>query len=309
MAVAELNAAGGVRVSKDTLTLVLVEQAYANRPGAAADAAKTLLAQGVVAIVGPQLSVHALEVAPLAEAAKVPMITPMATATGVTAGRRFVYRLAAVEQFAAGALAGYAADRLKLRRVAVLHDEAHPASRTFTDLFAQTFAGLGGQLVARETFARDGGLDFQPQLKRLLAESPDALLLPNYPVQDSAQMRQARALGFRGQFLGTDSWERVSLSRVPEANGAIALAQWDPRISRPATQRFVSAYEAKYGQRPRATAAATYDAIHLLAAAASRAGTLDGSAWASVIGKTERYTAPSRSIVSAAPAIPSAGRA
>ena len=80
LAVDAVNAVGGVDVGGVPHRIVLVVRDHADRADAATAAARTLINQERVdALVGPQLSEHAIPVARLAEEAGVPMITPMST--------------------------------------------------------------------------------------------------------------------------------------------------------------------------------------------------------------------------------------
>ncbi len=279
LAVDEINAAGGVDIGGVRYRLVLVERGIAPRPDAAAAAARGLInLDSVHAIVGPQISSRALAAAQVAEGAGVPLISPMASNPAVTTGRRFVTRLAFVDAYQGQLLARYAYDSLGLRRAAMLFDAANPYGRDISKLFREVFEAQGGRVVSEETFTSDAAEDFRPQLRRALANRPDALLLPNYSVHDSIQVRQARELGFRGRFLGTDTWDPVGLSQIDSAYGAVIVANWDRTSPRAAAKAFIAAYEARYQHPPRTTAAATYDAVHLLAATAHRAGSLASGA-------------------------------
>jgi branched-chain amino acid transport system substrate-binding protein len=279
IAVAELNAAGGVLIGGRAHTVVLVERETAPRPEAAAQAARGLInLDSVDVIVGPQMSSLAVTAGAVAEASLVPMITPLASSPLVTAGRQMVTRLAFVDAFQGEVLARFAAESLAIRRVALLSDAASPYAREITRIFRQTFEGLGGEIVRTEEFDADDPADQRPQIRRIVSARPDAILLPSFVVHDSAQIRIARELGFRGVFLGSDAWDIVTLSSRDDALGSIVVANWDRRASRPALTRFLATWNAQSEERPRATGAATYDAVHLLALAASRAGVRSGIA-------------------------------
>lgn len=284
LAVDELNAAGGVTIDGRRHRVVLIERESAPRPDAAAIAARALInLDSVDVIVGPQTSALAIAAGAVAEAASVPMIAPMASNPRVTEGRRFVSRLAFRDEVQGAALARFAYDSLGVRRAAALHEGASAYGRDITRLFAETFAGLGGRMVAVETFAADGPRDHGQQIRRILAERPDAILLPSFIVHDSAQIRIARSLGFRGVFLGSDAWDLITLQRREDALGSIVVANWDRRVDRPAMRRFVDAWSTRYSERPRATAAATYDAITMLAEAAAQSGQRSGAALADAL--------------------------
>lgn len=284
LAVDELNAAGGVTIAGRPHRVVLIERETAPRPDAAAIVARGLInLDSVDVIVGPQTSALAIAAGAVAEAAEVPMIAPMASNPRVTGGRRFVSRLAFRDEVQGTALAAFAFDSLRIRRAAALHEGASAYGRDITALFSETFTARGGRMVAVETFAADGPRDHTAQLRRILAARPDAILLPSFIVHDSAQIRIARALGFRGTFLGSDAWDIITLQRRDDALGSVVTANWDRRIGRPVMLRFVDAWNARHTERPRATAAATYDAIHMLAEAAVHGGARSGPALADAL--------------------------
>lgn len=290
LAVAEINAAGGVTINGRPHTIVLIERETPPRPDAAASVVQSLInLDSVDAIIGPQTSALAIPAGAVAEAAGVPMIAPMASNAMVTAGRRFVTRLAFVDAFQGAVLAGFAYDSLGIRRAAVLHDAASPYGREISELFASTFTRRGGQIVAMETFDADAPRDHSPQLRRILAGGPEAILLPSFVVYDSAQIRIARSLGFRGRFLGTDSWDLLPMMRRDDALGSVVVANWDRRTQRDAAREFTNLWLDTYGELPRATGAATYDAVHLLALAVHRAGRRSGGAVMDSLRRHGRY--------------------
>lgn len=280
IAVRRLNARGGVIIDGRAHRVVLIERETDNRPDAAALAARALInLDSVDVLIGPQTSNLAIAAAPVAEVSKVPMITPMASNPAVTAGRRMVTRLAFVDAFQGEVLARYAYDSLRIRRAAALHDAGSPYGRDITRLFSETFEALGGRIVRVETFDADDPRAHAPQLRRILAERPDAILLPSFIVHDSAQIRVARSLGFRGRFLGSDAWDVRTLATRDDALGSIVVANWNRRADRAASRDYLAAWDSAHpGAPPRATSAATFDAIMLAAEAARRAGVRSGPA-------------------------------
>ena len=292
MAVDDINAAGGIDIAGKRMKVRLTVRDYEPRPDAAATGARALInLDNIDALVGPQLSAHAVAAASVAEMSRVPMIAPMASNPAVTAGRHYVFRLAFLDPFQGEMLARYAFENLAARRAAVLYDVSHAYGRDITALFRETFQNAGGTIVAAETFTSDQGTDFRVQLKRIAAARPDVLLLPNLSSVDSFQVRQARALGIRAPFLGSDSWDAVGLAHIPEADGAVIAHQWHIGVPRPLAVDFVNRYQARFGVEPRSTAVFTYDAIRLLADAMHRAGSKDGGPVSQAIAKTNDYEA------------------
>ena len=67
--------------------------------------------------------------------------------------------------------------------------------------------------------------------------------------------------------------------RRDEVQGVVLVANWDRRGERPALHVFRKGWDARFpGEVPRATAAATYDAVLLLARSAERAKVRTGVA-------------------------------
>lgn len=281
LAVDEINAAGGVMVGGVAHRVSLRIQPTASRPDAAASAVAALInIDSVEAVIAPLTSALAAPAAGVAHAARVLFIAPMASNPAVTEGRDVAYRLAFTDAFQGELLANFAYDSLALRRVAALSDEASAYGQEIVRIFRDRFERRGGRMVAVEGFASDGPSDFRPQLRRLLAQRPDALLLPNYIGYDSIQVRQAREMGFTGRFLGTDSWDPGALVHLPLTRGTIVVANWDDRSPEPEARRFVAAYRDRFAAVPRTAAAATYDAVHLIALAARRRGEHGGGSLA-----------------------------
>jgi branched-chain amino acid transport system substrate-binding protein len=187
--------------------------------------------------------------------------------------------LAFLDEVQGAVLARFAYDSLGIRRAAALSDAASPYGHDIVALFQRTFEALGGTITGNETFDADGSPDHTPQLRRLVAGRPDALLVPNFTSRDSNQFTAARRMGFTGRFLGSDAWDGIAMSKREDARGAIIVANWDRRGTRPHLQQFLAAHAAAFpGEPARATAAATYDAVLLLARAVTTAKAPSGAA-------------------------------
>lgn len=273
LAEGEINEEGGVVMEGRIHRLKVIVRTYEPRPEAASTVARGLLNQDSVhALVGPQLSAHAIPVAVIAESARVPMISPMSTSPQTTRNKRFVFRLAAVDEAQAEGMARFALDSLGLARTAILFDEADAYSRDLAERFRRAFREGGGAVVAVESYTTDRADGFSEQLARIAAAEPDALYLPNPARDDTLQLRQARELGIDAQVLGTDTWDLRAFSDHPMAQGVIATHQWHFDLPHPEVGAFLDRFREEYGTEPRTTAAMTYDAIRILSLAAERAG-------------------------------------
>jgi branched-chain amino acid transport system substrate-binding protein len=285
LAVDELNAAGGVNIGGVRHRVVLTEKQIAPRTDAAAAAARSLInLDSVDVIIGPQFSNLAVAAGAVAEGASIPLIAPMASSPAVTEGRRFTTRLAFVDAQQGEVLARFAYDSLKVRRAAALFNVASAYGREIVRLFSSTFSIVGGTFTDSVAFNADAPGELHIALQKVLAGRPDAILLPNFVSKDSMQPRLLREMGYRGRFLGSDGWDATAIKDRTALVGVIIVGNFDKRDSRPALASFSARWRERYpNDMLRATAAATYDAVKIVADAAMAAGTTEGTALATAI--------------------------
>ncbi|MBY0489372.1 MAG: ABC transporter substrate-binding protein [Gemmatimonadaceae bacterium] len=285
LAVEELNAAGGVNIGGVRHLVRLTERQIEPRTDAAAAAARNLInIDSVDVVIGPQFSNLAIAAGAVAEAASVPLIAPMASSPTVTADRQFVTRLAFVDAQQGEVLARFAYDSLKVRRAAALFNVASGYGREIVRLFSSTFSIVGGTFTDSVTFNSDAPEELNTALRRVLAGRPDAILLPNFVSKDSMQPRLLRAMGYTGRFLGSDGWDATAIKDRSALVGVIIVGNFDKRDARPALAAFSARWRQRYpNDMLRATAAATYDAVKIVADAALAAGTTEGTALAMAI--------------------------
>ncbi len=117
LAVAEINEGRGIHGRR--LTVLATDDR--GDPAESARLVADLAAQGVVAILGPVTDGGVIAASPVAERARVVIISPGATAP-LPYGGHFVFRTAVPAGTQARAMAAYLVDRLRARRIAVVHD-------------------------------------------------------------------------------------------------------------------------------------------------------------------------------------------
>jgi branched-chain amino acid transport system substrate-binding protein len=280
LAVDEANQAGGLVVDGRRLRVTLLAHDTRDTEQGAVSATRSLLNdRRIIAVIGPQTSIHAIRVAAVTEPAGVLMITPTATHPSVTAGRRYAFRVALTGRVQALVLARFAVSELRARRLGMLYDVADPYNRDMAERIGASFQGLGGEVVANEAYTTDQARDYRPQLRRIVESGAEVLVLPNYTADARVQLRQAREVGFRGVILGTDSWENAAgIESEPAAEGAYFPPKWVPASGDSATRPFRERYRAAYGHDPAMPAAYSYDAVGLVLAAVRARGTTDSDA-------------------------------
>ena len=284
--VAQLNAAGGLAVGGQNYQVELVVGDNGAKADQAAATAQRLIAQeNVLAMVGPNASACAIPASEIAESLKCVMISPWSTnpkttinaATG--ASKSYVFRGCFTDLFQARVLAKFTLGTLGAKRVAVLYDGSSEAPNGQANLFRDTFTKGGGVISAFETYTT-GDRDFSAQLTKIRASNPDVIFLPAYYNDVPLIAQQARGLGIKAVFVGSDAWSTPEIIKL----GGEALAgsyfcnHYSTQIATPVAQAFMRDYQAKYGQAPDDVAALTSDSFGLLFEAIKAAGRLDREA-------------------------------
>jgi branched-chain amino acid transport system substrate-binding protein len=291
LAIAEANAKGGVKGRQ----LALRTFDDQGKPEEAAIAANRLITQEKVAVIlGEAASSRSLAIAPIADNAKVPQITPASTNPRVTKDgdktRPYVFRVCFIDPFQGTVMAKFAREHLKLGKVAILRDVGSDYSVGLADFFARTFQQLGGTIVADESY-KSGDQDFKAQLTALKAKSPELVYLPGYYTDVALIGRQARELGMKMPLAGGDGWDSTKLFEI--AQGALDGSYFSNHYSldnpSPAAQAFVAKYQQAYGSTPDAFAALGYDAARVAIDAIARATDLSGPAIRDAIEQTKGF--------------------
>src|SRR5215212_4663683 len=191
LALEELNAAGGVLGRK----IDLISDDNQSKPGESATVAKKLLSRDkVIALLGEVTSGRSLEVAPLAQNAKIPMIATGATNPAVTEKGNYIFRVCFIDPFQGTVMAKFAKEELKAKKVATLTSVSNAYSVGLTKYFKETFTANGGTVVAEQKF-NEGDKDFRAQLTAIKAANVDAIFIPGYYTEAALIARQARSLG------------------------------------------------------------------------------------------------------------------
>jgi branched-chain amino acid transport system substrate-binding protein len=289
LAIKEINAAGGVLGKQ----LELVYEDNRSLQGESATIAKKLITRDrVVALLGEVASGRSLEVGPIAQQYKVPMITPSSTNPQVTRTGDYVFRVCFTDPFQGRLLANFARNTLKAQKVAILSDVSQAYSVGLAQYFREPWLAGGGTIVADEKF-NGGEKDFRAQLTTIKAANPDAILVPGYYTDVGLIVAQARQLGINVPLFGGDGWEAPELIEIAGARaleGTYYSTHFSPESTDPRVQQFVAAYKAEYGgQVPDAMAALGYDSVQVLVDAIRRAGTTEAAALRDAIAATRDF--------------------
>jgi branched-chain amino acid transport system substrate-binding protein len=287
LAFEEINAEGGILGQK----IELVTEDDQSKPGQSATAVRKLITQDkVVALLGDATSSATLEAAPIAQADKIPMITPTATNPRITEVGDFIFRVCFLDEFQGRVLARFAREKLKAQKIFTLTDVKQDYSIDLLKFFKEEFTKLGGTIVGEQSYST-GDTDFRAQLTPIRVAKPDAVFVPGYYQEVALIVKQARQIGLTMPFIGCDGWANQTLLAIggKAVDGCFFTNHFSPDDQSPIVNSFVTKYQEKYGVLPDTFSALGYDAARLLADAIKRAGSSDPQAIRDALAKTAGF--------------------
>ena len=272
LAIEEINAAGGLKGRKLKL-MTLDAQGKAEE---SAQAISKFIGQDqVVAVFSGEASSHVLAMAPIAQKNAIPLVVASATNAKITEAGNFVFRTCFTDAFQGQALAKFAVEDLKLRKVALLKDIKSDHSTGLAEVFVKQFTAAGGQIKVEQSYS-GGDIDFRSQLTAIRSKDVDAIVVPGYYTDISLIGRQARELGIKIPLLGGDGWDSPKLKEISgnSLNGSYFSTFYSPENPSPVIQGFRARYQQKYGFVPDGVAAMGYESAQVLFQALQKAKSL-----------------------------------
>ena len=262
LAVSEINAAGGIGGGSLVMT-------YANDSGDGARAA--IIAQEFVdsarisAVVGHVTSGAMLAAAKVYDG-HLAAVATTASSAALTGISPWAFRVISSDSANGVDLARFA-KRLGKRRVAILY-ENDPYGRGLADNFRRNF---DGEVLSFDPVDAAGSRA-ELYISWLVTRRPDLVFVAGTERSGIALLKEARRQQFAVDFLGGDGWTGV-VADPTASEGALVGAPFTALDPRPAAQRFVGAFRARFNSEPDGNAALAYDAVYLLAVAARAVGT------------------------------------
>lgn len=231
-------------------------------------------ASQVSAVVGPSPSTVAVALKPIANQRKVVLMAPYVSTPVFASPDGYTFRThLSIDQLDAHT-AQYATQTLHLKKVAMLLQDSSDAQAGAAAV-KSTFTKAGGSEVGEEVVPV-GTTEFQSQLTKLIAGSPDAIYIffVAAPAIGHA-MKEARQLGFKGTFLTPNTIQSAATIQAAgaAAEGAVWTNEVAPDVNAPAYQAFLAAYKQRFGADADIIAANAYDCVMLLGKAMAASGT------------------------------------
>src|SRR5260370_40754918 len=198
MAADEVNAAGGINGKQIE---VLVQDDRSDASEAATIVTKFVTQDQVHAVLGEVASSRSIAAAPIAQNAKIPMLTPSSTNPEVTKKGNFIFRSCFIDPVQGAAIAQFAARTLGAKRAAIMVDRKNDYSTGLESGITATFKKMGGQMVAVQSY-QQGEHDFNAQLTSLNRANPEVIFIPGYSNDVDLSAKKVRDKGITVPLLG-----------------------------------------------------------------------------------------------------------
>jgi branched-chain amino acid transport system substrate-binding protein len=273
MAVESINAAGGINGKK--LEIVIGDD------GGQSENTKLIVKKlieidKVDALIGEPTSTNSIVGANIAQAAKVPMITPSGTNPKITEVGDFIFRACFVDAVQGEAMARYAIETLNIKRVSLLVDSESDYGKGLADSFTLSFKKRGGNIVSR-SFYSGNDEEFSSQIAAIKRVKPQAIYIPGYYNQIMEIAREVRASKMKVTLLGGDGWDSPTLFETGGVglDNSFITNNFATSIPNEIVKTFVAKYKKLYNLEPDSFAALGFDSANLLADALKRANSTD----------------------------------
>ncbi len=278
MAIEEINAAGTTIGGKKIKFEIQAEDDAAD-PKQGTAAAQKLCDAKVAGVVGHLNSGTTIPASKVYNDCGIPHVTGAATNPNLTKpGYKTTYRIIANDNALGAGLAFYAADALKLKKVAIIDDRT-AYGQGVAEVFKKT-ATAKGMTVVDEQFTTDKATDFMAILTAIKAKGPDAIFYGGMDPQAGPMLRQMEQLGMANvKYFGGDgicTSEIAKLAAGAKTLGNVVCAEGGASLAKmPGGNAWKAKYDKKYPNQFQVYSPYTYDATFLLVDAMKRANSTD----------------------------------
>lgn len=309
LAISEINAKGGLNGKK-----IKLESMDDKGDATEASNAFNKLAgdSNVLAVLGPTISSTTAAVAPLADQSKLPAIAPAATSDSIATGG-YLFRTCFKDSYQGEIAAKFAAETLKVKKVAVLYGTGDPYSSGVGKAFAAAAKKAGLDVVDEENSSSADDTEYSSQLQKIQASGAEFLYAPYYySVAGPYIIPQARALGYKGYVMGPDGYDGLKLTGdKSQYDKVLYTTHYSPDdTSNTKVQDFIKSYKkANNNQEPNTFTALAYDSVYMFKQAYDKAGknptreqvrnAIAGMSFSGVTGKftLDKKGSPNKSVI------------
>jgi branched-chain amino acid transport system substrate-binding protein len=289
MAIEDLNAQG-VTIGGKKIKFEIAAEDDAADPKQGTAAAQKLCDAKVAGVVGHLNSGTTIPASKVYNDCGIPHVTGAATNPNLTKpGYKTTYRIIANDNALGAGLAFYAADGLKLKKIAVIDDRT-AYGQGVAEVFKKTAQAKGIQIVD-EQFTTDKATDFMAILTAIKSKAPDGIFYGGMDAQGGAMLRQMEQLGLSNvKFFGGDgicTEEIAKIAAGAKTLGNVVCAEGGSSIQKmPGGAAWKARYDAKYPKQFQVYSPYTYDATFVLVDAMKRANSVDPKVYTPKLAET-----------------------
>ena len=269
LAIKEINEAGGINGYQ--IEYNFQDDEMDNEKSV--NAYNTLKDWGMNILVGAVTSGCCVAVAAESQNDNLFQITPSGSSVDCINGNENVFQVCFTDPNQGVGAADYIGQNNVATKVAVIYDSSDVYSSGIFAKFKEEAASQNFEIVSEEAFTADNKTDFSVQLAKAQEAGADLVFLPIYYSEASLILKQADSMGYAPKFFGCDGLDGIlGVENFDQklAEGVMLLTPFAADAKDDATQKFVSVYEAAYGETPNQFAADAYDAVYVVKAAAEK---------------------------------------
>jgi len=244
----------------------------------------------VHALIAEPVSTRAMMAAPVAQQNKIVMISSASVKPELTQQGDYIFRACFISSTEGEAIAKFAVDRLKAKKVAIILDDKNDYAVVLAGFFADSFKKLGGEIVIQQKYEANA-TDLNAQMAAIKTAAPDVVFAPGFYTTAPLVARELKKSDIKATLIGSDGWDSPKLmdgGSEPFEGVYFANHFWAGSDD-PIVKKFVADYRAKYGVQPDAGAATAYDAARMLFDAFKRAKSTDSSAVRNALAATKDF--------------------
>jgi branched-chain amino acid transport system substrate-binding protein len=265
LAVDEINRAGGIHGAR---LKVIARDDEASGSRATEIAQEFVANPAVLAVVGHVNSGAMLAAARIYDD-QLTAVATTASSPDLSGVSKWTFRVISSDSLNGVILARFASriggTSAALKNAAVLY-ENDSYGRGLAEAFRRAFRGT---IISFDPISED--VDAEPFISFYKLRNPGIVFVAGREKSALNILREAKRQGFQAVFIGGDGWQSIVTDTVA-SEGAYVGTSFNSEDPDPNVQRFVHAFETRYGTRPDAFAALAYDATRLIAEALGKNG-------------------------------------
>ena len=287
LAVEQVNAKGGI--NGNMLELVVYDD-QASPKEAVPIAQKLIEKDGVVLGISGSYSGSTRAAAGIFQEASIPYIAAYAIHPDITRAGDHVFRTAFVGEVQGRAGAKLIGEMLGKKRVVIITLK-NDFGKSLAAGFKEAAAKFGIEVVSEYEYSIKDR-QFGPIVSKVKSDKPDAIYASGYFFTAGPLVSQLRSAGIEVPIIGQEGYDSQKFIEIAGAasDGILITTSLDRDSSVAETKVFISAFEAKAGHKVDMVAASAHTAVHVAAAALTKAGGMDSAKLRDAIAATNLLT-------------------